>query len=126
MKKIAPHIIIVLVLTTIVLTGFLTNSGSIGRFAGMSTALFLEPAILIAGIVAGFSKKYSKLIINCLLLSLLMIVYVYYNVSQWHTALGVSYTLSQQIYIYSIRVLDVFLLAHIVNIPVVLYFNKQH
>jgi hypothetical protein len=125
MKKLIPHITIVIILSLIVIIGFATNSGTIGGLIGVSGAFFLEPYILVAGVIAGFSKSYRKLLINGLLLSFVMVTIVYYNVSQWHDAIGVSHTLSQHIYYYSIRIMDVFILAHLVNIPVVLYFNKS-
>jgi len=125
MKKLIPHITIIIILSLIVIVGFATNSGTIGGLIGASGAFFLEPYILVAGVIAGFSKSYRKLLINGLLLSFVMVTIVYYNVSQWHDAIGVSNTLSQHIYTYSIRIMDVFILAHLINIPVVLYSKNS-
>ena len=116
--------VVVVALLLIVIIGLATNNAGIGRLIGTSGAFFLEPTILLVGIIAGFSKSYKKLLINSFLLSLIMIGVVYYNVSQWHEVIGVSNTLSQHIYYYSIRTMNVFTLAHLVNIPIVLYFKK--
>jgi len=125
MNKVIPHITIVIILSLIVIIGFTTNSGTIGGLIAVFGAFFLEPSILFSGVIAGFSKSYRKLLINGLLLSFVMVIIVYYNVSQWHEAIGVSHTLSQHIYYYSIRIMDVFILAHLINIPVVLYSKNS-
>ncbi len=125
LRKIIPHTVIITFVILFILFGLFTNNGQIGRAIGMSAAFFLDPAILLTGAIAGFSKSYKNLLTNGFLLSIVMIFIVYYNVSQWHEIIGVSHDFGMQVYLYSIRIMDLFIIAHLVNIPVVILPAKN-
>lgn len=124
MSKIKQHLIIILLIAVLISYGVLTNNAQLGIIFGAALGIFFDPLILISGILIGLSKSYNKLLINSVIVSIVALVIIHIQVSEWQGSIGSSRTSGQLLFVNLIRYFDILLIAHLVNIPVVINYKK--
>ena len=124
MSKIKQHLIIILLIAVLISCGILTNNAQLGIIFGAALGIFFDPLILISGILIGLSKSYKKLLINSVIVSIVALVIIHIQVSEWQASIGSTRTSGQLLFVNLIRYFDILLIAHLVNIPVVINYKK--
>jgi hypothetical protein len=124
MANIKQHLIIFLLLAILISYGILTNNAQLGIIFGAAFGILFDPLIIISGILIGLSKSYKKLLINSVIVSIVALVIIHIQVSEWQASIGSTRTSGQLLFVNLIRYFDILFIAHLVNIPVAISNKK--
>ena len=124
MQNIRPHVAMILLVLIVLSFGIFTNNAQVGNLFGVIFGTLFDPLILISGILIGLSKSYKKLLINSVIVSIVALIIIHIQVSEWQASIGSTRSSSELIFVNLIRYFDILLIAHLVNIPVAISNKK--
>ena len=125
LQMVVPHIVIIFIVILIVGFGNLTDNGQIKTLVEISKKLFSATpwTIFLAGFFAGFfERKYKKMLKLCVITSIIAFAVIQFLPTSTMSTMRelMMFTMSEAIYVNIIRFIEILLIAHIVNIFVLM------
>ena len=115
MRKVIPHLLIIVGCGLLLITGIITNSSEIGRFIGAVAGVSVDPIILWSSVTCGiFFKEYKYFLIFLLPSSLIMIGIINFVVKDWYVQIGISHSFFELVNLH--RFIGFVVVAHIANL----------
>ena len=125
LQMVVPHIVIIFIVILIVGFGNLTDNGQIKTLVEISKKLFSATpwTIFLAGFFAGFfERKYKKMLKLSVITSIIAFAVIQFLPTSTMSTMRelMMFTMSEAIYVNIIRFIEILLIAHIVNIFVLM------
>ncbi len=126
MKKIVPHMAIIIIYVGLILTAFITNSGFLGSVFGRLFALSQDPMIFLSALLLGLTfSEYRKFWLGIIVISPVILAVIHFIVLEYHEEIGLIKTPEAYMITSLMRFIAVVTIAHLSNILRVLIFSKS-